>query len=71
MRQLMRRSTAHLIHLCALAALPLAGCASPPPPTSVPVAGMEQSAVVEDPSIYRDLFQKIERARFIREGLEP
>ena len=51
MRQLMRRSTAHLIHLCALAALPLAGCASPPPPTSVPVAGMEQSAVVAAPSI--------------------
>ena len=71
MRELLRSSTAYLIHLFLLAALLLAGCASPPPPTSVPVAGMEQSAVVEDPSIYRDLFQKIERARFIREGLEP
>jgi hypothetical protein len=32
---------------------------------------MEQSLVVEDPRVYQDLFQKIERARFIREGLAP
>jgi hypothetical protein len=70
MRQLMWRSTAYLIPVSTLAALLLASCASPPP-TSVPVAGMEQSLVVEDPSIYQDLFQKIERARFIREGVEP
>jgi hypothetical protein len=66
----MQWSTAYLIHLFPLVALLLASCASPPP-TSVPVAGMEQSAVVEDPGVYQDLFQKIERARFIREGLEP
>lgn len=48
----------------------LAACASPPP-SSVPVAGMEQSVVVENPRVYEDLFQKIERARFIREGIAP
>jgi uncharacterized protein YcfL len=70
MRWQMWRTTACLVPISTLAALLLAGCASPPP-TSVPVAGMEQSLVVEDPSVYQDLFQKIERARFIREGLEP
>jgi uncharacterized protein YcfL len=65
----MRRTTASVLPVPTLAALLLAGCASPPP-TSVPVAGMEQSLVVEDPRVYDDLFQKIERARFIREGLE-
>ena len=44
------------------------GCASPPP-SPVPVAGMEQSAVLEDPRAYTLLFQKIERAVFVREGL--
>ena len=71
MRWQMWKTTACLVLVSSLAALLLAGCASPPPPTSVPVAGMEQSLVVEDPVVYRDLFQKIERARFIREGLEP
>ncbi len=50
--------------------LGVAGCASPLP-SSVPVAGMEQSQVIDDPRVYQDLFQKIERARFIREGIEP
>jgi hypothetical protein len=70
MRQQVWRTTACLVSGFILAALLPAGCASPPP-TSVPVAGMEQTAVVEDPRVYQDLFQKIERARFIREGLEP
>jgi hypothetical protein len=56
--------------LLLVGALSPAGCASPPP-TSVPVAGMEQSVVIEDPRVYQDLFQRIERARFIREGIEP
>ncbi len=32
---------------------------------------LEAKAEVEDPSVYEALFQKIERARFIREGVEP
>ena len=63
-----KRSRAALL---AVPALAWGGCASAPPPTSVPVAGMEQSVVVEDPRVYQDLFQRIERARFIREGLAP
>ena len=64
------KMTIGILGLSLAGALSLAGCASPPP-TSVPVAGMEQSLVVEDPRVYQDLFQRIERARFIREGIEP
>jgi hypothetical protein len=70
MRYQIWRTKARLVPATALAALLLAACASGPPPTSVPVPGMERSLVVEDPRVYQDLFQKIERARFIREGLE-
>ena len=59
-----------ILRLCVAGVLSLAGCASPPP-TSVPVAGMEQSVVVEDPRVYQQLFQQIERARFIREAIQP
>ena len=35
-----------------------------------PVPGKEQSLVVEDMAVYQNLFQKFQRAIFIRQGLE-
>ena len=36
----------------------------------IPVPGQEQSAVVEDPSVYKYLFQQIQKAVFVRQALE-
>lgn len=38
--------------------------------TFEPVPGKEQSLVVEDMAIYQTLFQKLQHAMFVREGLE-
>ena len=36
----------------------------------VPIPGMEQSLVVDDPQVYKLLFQEIQKAIFVRQGLK-
>jgi hypothetical protein len=44
------------------------GCASnDKPPIAIPAR--EQSMIVDDPQQYQDIFQKLQRAVFVRQGL--
>ena len=56
-----------------LIAASIAGCKSNDTAPGAPpiVSAQEQSMIVDDPREYRDLFQRLQRATFVRQGLDP
>jgi len=64
-----------LIVLIFLGAYFAGGCATAPDeemvtPENFAKYGKEESVVLEDPVVYQSLFQKVEKAIFVRQGLQ-
>ena len=53
---------------CVLSVIVFAGCASNGKP-QVRIPAREQSLIVDDPRAYQEIFQKLRRAAFVRQGL--
>ena len=61
--------------LCCVVVCFVSGCATTPkqqagPGVNFGRSGKEESVVLEDPAAYQYLFQKVEKALFVRKGLE-